>query len=138
MNDKLKELLDSIQRTAGQAGDTASDAAYGVSRKASQLLSTAKLNIRVCELKADINNAFQELGEMLYATHTGTPTASDELLQKMSEIDELKAQLSALSAQLGREAAAVCPVCGTVAKPGDAFCRECGSSLPPSSADFCS
>ena len=130
MNDKLQDLLEGIQRTAVQAGDVVSDAAYGVGKTTSRLLSTAKLNIRICELKADINVAFRELGEMLYATHTGNPTDSEDLLHKLEEIDALKAQLSALSAQLGRaEAAACCPVCGAASRTGDAFCRECGSAL---------
>ena len=146
MNDKLQDMLDSIQRTAIQAGDVASDAAYGVSKKAAQLLSTAKLNIRICELKADINTAFRELGEMLYATHTGTPTDSDDLLHKLEEIDERKAQLAAYKAQLGQAAAAEaaqaatvsrsCPVCGTDSQPGDLYCRECGSSLAPTEENF--
>ncbi len=146
MNDKIQEMLDTIQRTAVQAGDVASDAAYGVGKKAAQLLSTAKLNIRVCECKADIAAAFRELGEMLYATHAGSPTDSDDLLHKLEAIDQLKAQLADYKAQLGQavqaEAAAAaavahsCPVCGTESHPGDFFCRECGSRLTPAEEDF--
>ncbi len=134
MNDKIQEMLDTIQRTAVQAGDVASDAAYGVGKKAAQLLSTAKLNIRVCECKADIAAAFRELGEMLYATHAGSPTDSDDLLHKLENIDALKAQLNTLNAQLNRQTPAdahTCPICGSAAKEGDQFCRECGSPLAP-------
>ena len=127
MNEKLQELLDGIQHTAIQAGGIASDAAYGVGKKATELLSTAKANIQICQLKADVNVCFREVGEMLYATHTGTPTDSDDLLKKLQEIDALKAEIDALSAQLGRESA--CPVCGAAAREGDKFCRECGSTL---------
>ena len=130
MNDKLQDLLSSIQRTAATAGDVASDAAYGVGKKASALLSTAKLNIRICELRADLNTAFREVGEMLYATHTGNPTDSDQLVRKLEEIDGIKAQIRDLNAQLGKAAQdGVCPVCGAAARSGDAFCRECGSPL---------
>ena len=38
-------LLDSAQRTAVQVSDAAVDAAYGVGRRAGELLSVAKLNI---------------------------------------------------------------------------------------------
>lgn len=130
MNEKLQDLLGTIQRTAVQAGDVAADAAYGVSKKASALLSTAKLNIRVCELKSDVNEAFRQVGEMLYATHTGNHTDSDDLVRKLEEIDALKAQIDDLNAQIGRAGeAGTCPVCGANARSGDAFCRECGSSL---------
>ena len=74
MNEKLQELLDSVQRTASQMGDVASDAAYGVGKKAEELLSVAKMNIRIAELKAQVNTSLREVGEMIYGTHTGTPT----------------------------------------------------------------
>ena len=130
MNEKLQELLDSVQRTASQMGDMASDAAYGAGRKAEELLSVAKLNIRVASLRADVNVALREVGEMLYATHTGTPTDSEILLAKLEEIDGLNAQISGLEAQIGKERAAhTCSTCGATAQDGDQFCRECGGKL---------
>ena len=50
MNERLSELLDRVQATAVQAGDIASDAAYGVGPKAGELLSVAKLNIQAANL----------------------------------------------------------------------------------------
>ena len=132
MNEKLYELLDTIQRTAVQASDVAADAAYGVSKKAGELLSVAKLNIRVVELNAEVNTALRELGEMLYATHTGTPTDSDVLLGKLQEIDELNARLAELNELLGRQTEPAAPRCGSCGAPvreGDLFCRECGGKL---------
>ena len=130
MNEKLYELLDTIQRTAVQAGDVAADAAYGVGKKAGELLSVAKLNIRMAELKAEVNTSLRELGEMLYATHTGNPTDSEILLAKLESIDALKAQIADLNAQIGQEqAASACPTCGAAIRDGDQFCRECGGKL---------
>ena len=130
MNEKLYELLEAVQRTAIQAGETAADAAYGAGKKATELLSVAKLNIRVIERKRDVNTAMRELGEMLYATHTGMPTDSDTLLAKMQEIDAMKAEIAEMEAQIGKEAEpAVCETCGAVVQEEDAFCRECGGKL---------
>ena len=130
MNETLQELLNAIQRTAGQVSDTAADAAYGVGKKAEALLSTAKLNIRAADLKAQINAQLKTVGEMIYATHTGTPTDSEILQAKLEEIDSLKAQIAALEAQIGKERAAhTCATCGAVVRDGDAFCRECGGKL---------
>ena len=130
MNEKLYELLEKVQETAVQVGDTAADAAYGVGRKAEELLSVAKLNIRIASLRADVNVALREVGEMLYATHTGTPTDSEILLAKLEEIDGLNTQISGLEAQIGKERAAhTCSTCGAAAQDGDQFCRECGGKL---------
>jgi len=130
MNEKIYEIMEKVRQTATQAGDVAADVAYGVGMKASELLSVAKMNIRIVSLKNDVNARFRELGELLYATHTGTPTESDVLLEKLQEIDALKAEIQELSAQVGREeAAAACPTCGAAVQEGDQFCRECGGGL---------
>lgn len=130
MNEKLYELLEAVQRTAVQVSDTAADAAYGVGKKASELLSVAKLNIKVADLKAEVNTQLRELGEMLYATHTGNPTDSETLLAKLQEIDALKANIRELRSEISREEAAhTCATCGAVIQDGDLFCRECGGKL---------
>nr|WP_326184819.1 zinc ribbon domain-containing protein [uncultured Oscillibacter sp.] len=129
MNEKLAELLDTVQKTAVQAADVASDAAYGVSKKAGELLSVAKLRIRAATLEGSVDGALMELGEMLYATHTGDPTDSEVLLAKLQEIDGLKAELAAVNERIDREQARTCATCGAEAREGDAFCRECGGKL---------
>ena len=116
MNERLQELLDAVQRTATQVGGSAADAAYGVGRRAGELLSVAKLNIQVMDRKGEVDAALRQVGEMIYATHTGTPTESEVLLAKLQEIARL-------------QGGAVCPVCGAKAQRGDVFCRECGGKL---------
>ena len=131
MNEKVQELLENVQRTASCVSDVAVDAAYGVGKKAGELLSVAKLNIRLVDLRAEVNLQLREVGEMVYATHTGNPTESETLLAKLQEIDGLKAQIAAVEAEIGRQhtAAGECPVCGTEPWEGDQFCRECGEKL---------
>ena len=55
MNEKLAQLLDKVQNTAIEVSDTAADAAYGVGKKAGELLCVAKLNIRIAETQAQVN-----------------------------------------------------------------------------------
>ena len=130
MNEQLRQLLQCVQKTAGEFADTASDAAYGVRGKAWELASVAKLNIRAAENKADTGRALREVGEMIYATHTGTPTESEVLLAKLQEIDALRENIRQLEQEIARlQGGAVCPVCGAKAQRGDVFCRECGGKL---------
>lgn len=129
MNERLYEILDTVQRTAVQVGDTAADVAYGVSKKAGELLSVAKLRVRIATLEGEVRNCLTEIGEMLYATHTGNPTDSEILQQKLEEIDSLKAEIAVLNEQIGREQTGHCTTCGASIQEGDTFCRECGGKL---------
>ena len=130
MNEKLFQLLETVRTAAVQAGDVAADAAYGASKKAGELVSVAKLNIQIAELKHAVGAALREVGELLYATHTGNPTDSEILQAKLEEIDGLKARIAQLEGALGREKAArVCTTCGAEIKEADVFCRECGDIL---------
>ena len=127
MNERLQELLDAVQRTASQVGGSAADAAYGMGKRAGELLSVAKLNIRIMDLKGAVSTALREVGEMIYATHTGTPTDSDVLLAKMQEIDGLKARLRELEGDPVIHL--LCPRCGREVRPDDVYCRDCGEKL---------
>lgn len=130
MNERLQELLDAVQRTASQVGGSAADAAYGVGKRAGELLSAAKLNIRVMDREREVDAALRQVGEMIYATHTGTPTESEVLLAKLQEIDALREDIRHLEQEIARlQGGAVCPACGAQAQRGDVFCRECGGKL---------
>ena len=130
MNEKLYELFETVQRTAVQAGNVASDAAYGVGKKANELLAVAKLNIKIMELQRTVKQQMQELGELLYATHTGNPTDSDVLLAKLEEVDGLYAQIAELEEQIGKEAPVpTCDTCGAAVQEDALFCGECGEKL---------
>ena len=131
MDERLQALLEKIQQTAECAADTAADAAYGVGKKAGQLLSVGKLNIQIADLRSQIRLQLQEVGQMIYDTHTGAPTDSDQLLGKLQEIDEIYARISQLETEIADAEGkpAVCSVCGGSIQAGDVFCRHCGMKL---------
>ena len=130
MNERLAELLDTVRRTASQVGGAAADAAYSAGKWAGGKLHDARRRIRIAALEGRVEGCFAEIGEMLYATHTGTPTESEVLLAKLQEIDALRAQIGQLEQEIARlQGGAVCPFCGAPAQKGDVFCRECGGKL---------
>lgn len=78
--------------------ETARSVAEVMGLGAKRLTDAARRQIELSDLRAGINAALRELGELLYATHTGTPTDSEALLAKMEEIDRLKARVRELRA----------------------------------------
>ncbi len=131
MNEQLEALLETIQKTADQMGTAASGVLEGAGRRANALLSVGKLNVRLADLSAEANVLLREVGELVYATHTGDPTDSDVLLAKLKEIDDVRAQIREINAEILRlkGAEGVCPHCGAAVKAEDRFCKECGGRL---------
>ena len=127
MNQKLSELLASVQSTAVQVSDVAVDAVYGAGRKAGELVDAARVQLRIVDRKAEVNLVLRELGEILYATQVGEPSDSEIMLAKLQEIDALKAEIAELENRLGRKPApAICETCGAEVQENAAFCGECG------------
>ena len=129
MNESIGKALAAVRRAAVRAGGLAVGAASDVSRKTGELAASAKLCFRAASLEGQVEGTLAEVGELLYATHTGSPTDSEVLQAKLENIDALKAELAEINRQLGRETAAACPACGAESRPGDVFCRNCGGKL---------
>ena len=129
MNERLGNIIAAARQAAVRAGGLAAGAASGVGRRAADAAASAKLRFRAAALEGQVEDALEEVGGMLYATHTGSPTDSDVLQGKLEEIDRLKAELAEVNGRLGRRTAGVCPVCGAESRPGDQFCRFCGGKL---------
>ena len=130
MDDRLQELFYRVQQTAVDLGNTAADMAATAVRGAENLVQMGRQRTALIDLKAEVNLQLREIGELVYGTHTGTPTESEVLLEKLQEIDGLRARITELNAKVSKESAvSACPFCGAASRPGDAFCRECGGKL---------
>ena len=127
MNETMEKLLAAARQGAAQAGDLAVNTAHGLKKKAGETLSAAKQRLRIAALEGEIEGTLAEIGELLYATHTGTPTDSEVLQEKLRKIDALKTEIAVLKG--GPDRPVVCAVCGTQSRPGDVFCRFCGGKL---------
>lgn len=128
--EKLYDLLDAL-RTGAEAAGTLALGTLGLACQGAEKAAEAvKLRYRAARVEGEMDEKLMEAGEMVYATHTGNPTESEELLEKLQEIDMLKAQLAELNETLGRTPeSASCPGCGGAVEEGDRFCRSCGEKL---------
>ena len=109
-------LQDSFIRFCGYSPEKAAEA--------------VRLRYQAARVEGEMDEKLMEAGEIVYGTHAGNLTESEELLAKLQEIDGLKAQLADINDALGRQPQAPsCPTCGAAAQEGDGFCRECGGKL---------
>nr|WP_325183436.1 hypothetical protein [uncultured Oscillibacter sp.] len=129
--DKFYDLLDSLRGGVEAAGTLALGTLGLACEGAEKLADAVRLRCQAARVEGEVDGKLMEAGELVYATHSGNPTESGELLQKLQEIDELKARLAELNETLGRtpEEDPVCPGCGEAVKEGDHFCRSCGEKL---------
>ena len=138
MDERLRELLQMVQLAALDL----SDAARSAAQRTGEWVQSGKARLQVLELKSEANHCLQEVGQMVYNTHIGTPTESEVLFEKLKELDELYGRIAELERQWGAQAAAdsvevdfvvqdhpCCPSCGMPVQEGDRFCRECGEGL---------
>lgn len=128
--EKFYDLMDSLRASVEAAGTLALGTLGLACEGAEKIAEGVKLRYQAARVEGEMDGKLMEAGEMVYATHTGSPTESEELLEKLREIDELKARLAELNETLGRTPeAAVCPSCGEAVEDGDRFCRSCGEKL---------
>ena len=128
--EKFYDLLNSLRAGAEAAGTLALGTLGLACEGAEKIAEAVKLRYEAARVEGEMDEKLMEAGEMVYATHTGNPTESEELLEKLREIDGLKARLADLNETLGRTPEGpVCPDCGVDVKVGDLFCRFCGRKL---------
>lgn len=130
MDERVRELLDRVRATAVTVGEAAEATARYAGKCAGQMVDVAKLNMKIFDLRTDINALLRQAGQAVYDAHRGADTDDEALTQllaqidgKYAEIDELKERVSVLCAM--RE----CPHCGASCGREDKFCKHCGGVL---------
>ena len=122
-NSRLEAIFQSTKARVRQG-------AAAVSRKTEDAVLGAKLRRRIRDLEEEIDLQLAEVGALVYATHTGTPSDSQEMQEILTYIDGLFEELEGHERQLRIMAGArFCPACGQENAPEHAFCQDCGKSL---------
>ena len=130
MDERVKELLDRVRDTAVTVGEAAGVTARCAGKYAGQMVDIAKLNMKIFDLKTEINTLLREIGQVVYDTHLGVEAdraSIDGMLAQIDEknraVDELKERIAVL--KNSRQ----CPGCGAACGRDDKFCKTCGAQL---------
>lgn len=130
MDERVRELLDRVRGTALTVGEAASVTARYAGKRAGHMVDVAKLNMKIFDLKTDINELMRRIGGMVYGAHLGKDSdqsAMDSMLKELDEkhaaIEELKARIAVLKNLRD------CPACGASCGQDDNYCKSCGKPL---------
>lgn len=108
----------------------AKSAAQTVGKMAGQFVDMSKLRINMSELNGEITKRYQELGRFIYEAKKAGSADEAALADQIAGIDDLYAQLSAVSAQYASmQNKVTCPVCGKQMTTDSMFCSHCGAKL---------
>ena len=130
MDEKLRELQEKARQSCRRAATAAADAAYLASHQALRLMDSAKLRLHLAELENRRDRELCRVGQLVYATHTGDPTDSEQLLEQLRAVDGVNDQIAEVEAELvRRNGGQVCSRCGGASAGGDRYCRHCGAKL---------
>lgn len=130
----LEQLLSGTNTAALR--QTARTGLCAASDKANDTIAYAKLRRAFEDVQDEISLQMCLLGEMVYATHCGTPSNSEEMQKTLEYADSLHEVLDGYEHEMKLlRGIPFCPVCGAENAPDNTFCTDCGQPLSPHSAD---
>ena len=122
-NSRLATLFKNTKAKAKHSAAT-------VSRKTEDAMLSTKLRRQIRDLEEEIDLQLAEVGALVYATHTGTPSSSQEMQQILTYIDDLFEELVGHERQLKiLGGSKFCPACDQENAGEHTFCQECGKNL---------
>ncbi len=105
-------------------------AAEAVGKKTGQIVDASKLRINMAELNAEISKRYEAVGQYVFESCREKLADDAEIVSKLSEIDELKTQLAAVTRELNdKQNKVTCPNCGKQSASTAQYCSACGAKL---------
>ena len=117
-------------RRSAQA-ERARSAISALGAKAADSLACAKLHRTIADLEDEISLQLCAIGEIIYATHCGNPSDSEEIQKILEYVDDLSDEIEGHEQQLKLLLGiSSCPVCGAEVARDDVYCQSCAQPLP--------
>lgn len=99
-NPKLEKLVNRTKDVAVSAAKTARERTAGLGKLAGDRMARARLSRAVEDLQYEIDLQMQAVGCLIYATHKGRPSDSNEIQQILEYVDSLYEQMEGHEQQL--------------------------------------
>ncbi len=130
MEERVKELLERVRSTAVTVGEAAGATARCAGKCAGQMVDVAKLNMRIFDLKSEIDGHLKTVGQIVYDTHRGAGVDAAPMDGLLEQIDRNYAAIAELKERIAvLKHARQCPACGAACGREDKFCKDCGTAL---------
>lgn len=129
-----RESFQDLTRKARETARAAANTAKASMVRTGEMVDTARETVRLekaCRSLAEkIDVQMACIGELVYATHKGIPSESEELQEILRRVDQLYEEMDARREELrGLKGFLTCPKCGTQNAPHSLYCKKCGKSL---------
>ena len=128
--EQWSDLCRGTRKLAGDMGEAAWTGALKAGQAAENAIRYTRLKARVLDLGTQVRSQMRKIGELVYATHSRTPTDSATLQAALEAVDKLNEEIDecqrALAALRGIR---ICGVCGAENRAADSRCTQCGQPL---------
>lgn len=125
-----KKLARRTREAAENVAGAAQAGAALVGQRAEETMACAKLRRTVKDLEEEIGLQMKNIGELIYATHCGTPSDSDDVQEILEYVDSLYEEKEGHERQLkAMKGVLFCQTCGAENEGSNVYCHNCGQPL---------
>ena len=124
-------LLSRTRTGAADMTEVARASVSTLSTKATETIAVARLHRAINDLEDEIDLQLCDIGRLIYATHIGNPSDSDEIQKILEYVDGLYEEIAAHEQELDLlQGIRFCPVCNAENAAANTYCENCGQPLP--------
>ncbi|MGL4338195.1 MAG: zinc-ribbon domain-containing protein [Turicibacter sp.] len=117
-------FMDEVQKTANKM-------AQATMKKSSELFEIGKLKMALNGAEMDLNELYQQIGQIVYAQKVKNMTDSPQIISLIKEITTQINKMKEIETQINAvKGIKICPRCMTEVTPYDKVCPNCLSPQP--------
>jgi len=130
MDDKWNEVVETFKATARAASDFLTKGFEKAGQRTGEAVETARYNIRIKELNAEITALYKDIGRLVYEGGENPYAPNEKINEKLRQISAKKAEIEELRARAEDvKGTRKCPGCGKTCEKSYSFCAVCGTKL---------